>query len=88
MNIFVTLYTALLFVLLTPNVLVRLPPTGSKLMVAAVHGLIFALVFHFTHKMVWRMTSRIHTGFEGMTGSVKEALAACSDADKHAGKCK
>jgi len=42
--------------LLTPSVLVRLPPSGSKYTVAAFHGLVFALVFHFTHKTVWQLS--------------------------------
>jgi hypothetical protein len=62
MNIFVTLYIAVLFVLLTPGILVRLPPTGSKLTVAVVHGIVFAIVYHFTHKWVWRATAKM----EGM----------------------
>ena len=49
-----TLFTAVLFVVLTPGVLVKLPPGGSMLTVAFVHGLIFALVYHVTHKTVWR----------------------------------
>ena len=66
MNIFVSLYITLLFVLLTPGVITRLPASGSKMTVAIVHGLIFAVVYHFTHKFVWRATMGIHTGFEGM----------------------
>jgi len=58
----VLLYTVLLFVLLTPAILVRLPPNGSKITVAIVHGLVFALVYHLTHKYVWRVASRM----EGM----------------------
>ena len=50
-----SLFMALLFVLLTPGVLVRLPPRSPLLTVAVVHGLIFALVFHLTHKMVFKM---------------------------------
>ena len=45
-------FVALLFVALTPGVLLRLPPGGSKLTVAAVHGVVFALVYHFTHHIV------------------------------------
>lgn len=56
MNWIVTIYAALLFFLLTPSVLVRLPPNGSKYTVAAFHGLVFALVFHFTHKTVWQLS--------------------------------
>jgi hypothetical protein len=61
MNLFVSLYVVLLFVLLTPGVLLTLPKGGSKLTVAVVHGFVFALVWHFTHKMVWRATA----GLEG-----------------------
>ena len=50
-----SLFMALLFVLLTPGVLLRLPPSGPLLTVAVVHGLLFALVFHFTHKAVFKM---------------------------------
>ena len=51
------LYVAILFVLLTPGILLRLPPTGSPLVVAIVHGAVFALVLCLTHKMVsqWSM---------------------------------
>jgi hypothetical protein len=49
-----SLYVAVLFVVLTPGVLLTLPKGGSKLTVAVVHGLVFALVFHFTHKFVWK----------------------------------
>lgn len=57
MNWFITLYTALLFFVLTPGILLSLPQGGSKMTVAAVHAVVFALVYHFTHKAVWRMTS-------------------------------
>jgi hypothetical protein len=51
-SVVMTVFIALLFVLLTPGILLRLPPGGSKLMVAVTHGLVFALVYHLTHKMV------------------------------------
>ena len=57
MNIMMTLYVAILFVLLTPGILVTLPmKNASKITCAFVHGLIFAVVYHFTHKMVYNMT--------------------------------
>lgn len=37
------LTTALLFFLLTPGVLVSLPPGGTKLVVAATHAVVFAI---------------------------------------------
>jgi hypothetical protein len=51
-----SLYLAALFVAFTPGVLVTLPKGGSKYTVLAVHALLFVVVWHFTHKMVWRMT--------------------------------
>ena len=68
MSLLVSLYAAVLFFLLTPAILLRLPPSGSKYVVAAVHALVFALIFHFTHKMVWRLGARL----EGMTGKEEE----------------
>ena len=77
MNITMTLFTTLLFVLLTPGMLTRLPPGGSKVTVALVHGLIFALLYHFTHKMVWRWSM----GYEG--------FQACPEGKPcESGKCK
>ena len=59
MNVYMSLYLALLFVLLTPGVLTSLPPGGSKMVVAGVHGLLFAVVYHFTHKAVWNATKNL-----------------------------
>ena len=71
-SIVVTLYIALLFVLLTPGVLLRLPPKGSLLTVAIVHGLVFALVFHFTHRVVYRMSME---GFADEEMDAKKKMA-------------
>ena len=61
MNTFMFAYAALLFIVLTPGVLLRLPMNGSKMTVALTHGLVFAVVWHFTHKMVWRAS---YEGFQ------------------------
>ena len=59
-----TAFTALLFVVLTPGVLLTLPSKASgKIVVALVHGLIFALLYHITHKAV-RAWTRKYEGFE------------------------
>lgn len=63
MSLVVSLYAAILFFVLTPGILLSLPKGGSKFTVAAVHALVFALLFHFTHKLVWRLGASI----EGMT---------------------
>lgn len=84
MNWAVTFYAAVLFFLLTPAVLVRLPPKGGKFTVAAVHALVFALIFHFTHKMVWQMSmgmsmpmkkEAFQEGVDPMGGQLKEGDA-------------
>jgi len=73
-----SVFTALLFVVLTPGVLLTLPSKASgKLVVAIVHGAIFALVYHFTHKAVWEWT-RKYEGFENSK--------VCVDTDE-AGNC-
>jgi hypothetical protein len=56
MNVWMSVFMAVLFVVLTPGVLLRLPPGGSKLVVAVTHAVVFALVYHVSHKAVWNMT--------------------------------
>jgi hypothetical protein len=50
-------YLVLLFFILSPGVLLSLPPKGGKYVVAFVHALVFAVVFHFTHKIVWNYSN-------------------------------
>lgn len=68
MNWLMTLFTALLFVVMIPGMFFHLPTGGSKKVVALTHGLIFALVYHFTHKAVWQYTSSMTLGLEGFEG--------------------
>jgi hypothetical protein len=73
MNWVVTVYAAILFFVLTPGILVSLPPKGSKMMVAATHAVVFALLFGFTAKMVWRASMSFGMpAREGMHGDGKE----------------
>ena len=62
MNVVMFVYTFVLFFVLTPGILLSLPPKGSKMMVAATHALVFALIFVFTHKMLMKFSSSM----EGM----------------------
>ena len=55
MNNILSLYAFLLFVLLTPRVLLRLPSNGSTLTNAVVHGLAFILIWHLTSGYVLRV---------------------------------
>ena len=60
-----TLYLAVLFVALTPGVLLTLPKGGNKMTVAVVHGLVFAVVWYFTHRIAWRYSMQL-SGFQNM----------------------
>ena len=71
-----SLFVAALFFVLTPGVLLRLPPGGSKMMVAATHAVVFALVYSLMHKMVINM---VH-GREGF-----DSHSAGSPAARHEG---
>jgi hypothetical protein len=65
-GVWVTLYIAVLFFVLTPGILVSVPVGSSKMVVAVVHALIFALIYHFTHKLVWNATK--HVRFANLEG--------------------
>ena len=65
MSLLVSLYAAILFFILVPGVLLRVPPKGGKFTVAAVHALVFGLIYHFTHKLVWRAGVSLE-GFEAL----------------------
>ncbi len=52
-SIVLTLYAVLLFFLLTPGILVTLPPKGGKYIVALVHAVIFGIVWKVTSHWVY-----------------------------------
>lgn len=54
-----SVFVAVLFFVLTPGVLLSLPPGGSKYVVAAVHAVVFAVVLHLAYKPIM---SRIYPG--------------------------
>jgi hypothetical protein len=70
MNLIVAAYAAILFFLLSPGVLLRLPPKGSKFIVLATHAVIFAIILGLTCKMVWKFSMGIR--LEGMDGMEEE----------------
>ena len=72
-----TLCLAVLFFVLTPGILLRLPKGGSKMMVAATHAVVFVLVFHLMHKLGWKA----YEGFSS-TPSTGQAAAALALAAK------
>ena len=52
MNMFMAIYCAILFFVLSPGVLLRIPKNGSKFVVAGVHAIVFGVVAFFTCKIV------------------------------------
>jgi hypothetical protein len=79
MNFVVALYAAILFFLLSPNVLLRLPKKGSVKVVAAVHAVVFGLLLFFTSRFV----SQLSMLMSNMMPSKKEGLAgeSCTKRD-------
>lgn len=59
MNIIMFFYVFLLFVLLTPGILISLPPKGSIWTMAIVHGFVFAFILCLTKKFVWETSMYI-----------------------------
>jgi hypothetical protein len=53
------MYLAFLFYVLSPNVLLRIPPNGSKHAVALVHAVVFATVYYYTSGYVGAMLSSL-----------------------------
>lgn len=73
MNWVMTLFTAALFVVLVPGVFLSLPPKASLLTKAVVHGLVFAVVYYFAHKVLFPMSAE---GFKASKGDC-ESSADC-----------
>lgn len=53
------LYLVFLFYVLSPNVLLRIPPNGSKHVVALVHAVVFATVYYYTSGYVGAILSTL-----------------------------
>jgi len=47
-------YVVVLAFLLSPGILVSLPPGGSRKIVALTHAIVLGLVWALTHKLVWK----------------------------------
>jgi len=75
------LFTALLFFVLTPGILLTLPAHGSLATKAMVHAFVFALVYHFTHHAAYAM---LGAGREGASKTLSCPEGQHKDKD---GKC-
>ena len=57
------IYAFVLFIVLTPGILFYFPKHKSKIVTNLFHALVFAIIWTFTHKFVYKSTRGI---FEGM----------------------
>ena len=63
MNIAMAIFFAILFFILSPGILLRLPNKGSKVTVAATHAVIFGILCFFAGKLFWNLSKKLR--FEG-----------------------
>ena len=70
MDLIMFLFSAVLFFLLTPGILLSLPPGGSKMVVAATHAVVFGLVFSLSHKMLMSLGSMTE-GARNISGMIR-----------------
>lgn len=55
MCLIMTIYAGLLFFVLTPGVILTIPPKSKKMIIAGVHAVIFGIVFGLTHKFIHKL---------------------------------
>ena len=61
MNSLIVLYAAVLFFIMTPQILFRLPFKGGKITTAAVHSILFAVVFYLTSGLIMKTQESLCT---------------------------
>ena len=75
MSFVIFIYVVILFILLTPGVLVMLPPGGDKMTVTLVHALIFGIIFSMTHGTIMKLSSgKSHHGDKMMMDGDKKSM--------------
>lgn len=65
MNLLISIFAGLLFFVLSPNVLLRLPKNGSKFTVAGVHAAVFTVILFLFQSVIFR-TFGLREGQAGM----------------------
>ena len=59
MNLVMFIVSAVLFFILTPGIILSLPPGGSKMVVAATHAVVFGIVFTLFHNTLMSLVGRM-----------------------------
>lgn len=70
MNVISFLYVFVLFFILSPGIVVTLPPKSSKMIVAIVHGLIFTLILALTYSYVAHFSFKVFEGLKAKPSAV------------------
>lgn len=84
MSIYLTLYLVALFFVLTPGVLVTLPPKSDKITVAITHAIVFAVIYQLTFNIVKDAVE----GFKGGSRSSSDRGNRCTkDSECSSKKC-
>ena len=86
MNVLSTVYVFLLFLLLTPGLLINLPFKMSKMVRTLAHATIFTVIWQFTNQYVLDMTNKLFEGFG--VEKVENTAKAAKDAAAKAGAAK
>lgn len=71
MNFTVLVYSSILFFILSPNILFKVPSNGSKNIIAISHATLFGIVLYFTQPYIVHFSRRILEGLgsSSTTGS-------------------
>jgi len=86
MNLVESIYIVILFVVLTPGVLISLPPGSSKLVIAVTHGIVFLVIYRLTLDFVLSL-SETTEGFKYSNPNPKPKLNCAQDCKKVSGSC-
>lgn len=84
-NLYMFCFSVLLFFVLTPGIIITIPPKSSKTTVALIHALVFATVWTFIYKLVFHVTENFYSKKEEQTVNEKiEAVKAAAAAQAQA----
>lgn len=88
MNLFLAIYAAILFFLLTPSILVRLPKKGGKYTVAAIHAVVFSIVLYFTGGIIMKLLNGEYLFREGFNTESNGSLKFTNLANTYSDGCR
>ena len=66
MHAITALYGAILFVLLTPGLVLRIPSKGTLLIASIVHAVVFGIIFYFISKIVHQNSRKVESFITGL----------------------